>query len=130
MVAAKCLTMTLMDIAAGVLIGNLFAAAAAYGIHIATDRNRGSGQSSFGWTIAAIPTVLVYGSAVIGEPDEFATVNAAAFSAAAATIVFLWGMRTIIVHEKTNDFSVAAWAAVLAPVAVGLVWLWPYAPIG
>lgn len=121
--------MTLMDIAAGVLIGNLFAAASLYGLHIAFSRERDIGHILFGGAAASLSAFLVTVNA-IGETDVLRVTIAAAFFAALVTAVFFWGARTILRHEKTGEFSVKAWAAVLVPVSIGIIWLWPYAPIG
>lgn len=118
-----------MDIAAGVLIGNLFAAASLYGLHIATAHDRQPGQSWFGGGLAFVPAFLIFINAV-GETDALRTTAAAAFVAAIVTVAFLWGARTVVQHEKTSEFSVKAWAAVLVPVIASVVWLWSYAPIG
>ena len=121
--------MTLMDIAAGVLIGNLFAAASLYGVHIAVARDREPGQIWFGSMLAFVPAGLILVNA-FGETDGLRTAAAAAFLAAVVTVIFLWGANTIMRQERTGEYSMKAWAAVLVPVLVGIVWLWPYAPIG
>lgn len=126
--------MGLIETTVAVLVGNLFAAWFLYGLHTMTMRGEAmSTRLIIGGAYMAMPTVIVLGGAAVGDYDQFAFINAAAFLAAIVGVLCCWGLYTIAKHEKRGDISTApvkAWIAVLAPFAVSIAFLWRYAPIG
>lgn len=126
--------MGFLDTAAAVLVGNLFAVWFLFGLHFVGVRGDHTGAKwAVGGTCMAMSGTLAIATSLVGEPDPFADVITATFVASLFTVALIWGGYTIVKHEERGDISTAplrAWVAVLAPIAVAITWLWPYAPIG
>lgn len=112
--------MDFFDTAAAVLIGNLLAAWFLFGVHTFKE------SRLLGAAFMAVSSALTF-----AFNDAFGVVSAAAFVASIFAVSFLWGMWVLARHEDHLHLApVGAWIAAIAPVAVAIVWLWQYAPIG
>ena len=126
--------MGLIETSVAALVGNLLAALFFFGLHITMMRDEAkSARLLVGGVVMLFPTALALGPLTVGEHDPFAFINAAAFLAAIASVLFCWGIYTIGKHDERGDMSTAplkAWVATLAPIGVAVAFLWRYAPIG